>query len=211
MRRVWWRCFLTCDEDDSPPATALLSSPNLPTCNVTHMSLEMAECNVIKDASKTANYCQSPGVIEKYALTALINHLKDLPVMSWATPLCKKQEAARPQVRVPGLKWTGGNRRLCVCVCVCVCVHAKSFSTPCNPVDGSPPDSSVHGISQAKILKLVAISFSRGSSSPRDRSCVSCIGGQILYHWAASREAHLLCYRCLINTYGSNKDLLQVT
>ena len=121
-------------------------------------------------------------------LTALTNHLKDLPVMSWAMPLCKRQEAARPQVRVPGLEWTGGNRRLCVCVCV----HAQLCSTPCNPVDGSPPDSSVHGISQAKILKLVAISFSRGSSSPRDRTCVSCIGRQILYHWAASGKP--TCY-----------------
>ena len=34
----------------------------------------------------------------------------------------------------------------------------------CNPLDYSPPDSSVHGISQARILEWVAISFSRGSS-----------------------------------------------
>ena len=41
--------------------------------------------------------------------------------------------------------------------------------------------------SQARILEWVAISFSRGSSQPRDRtrvSCVSCTGRQILYHWA---------------------------
>ena len=45
--------------------------------------------------------------------------------------------------------------------------------------------SSVHGISQARILKWVAISFSRGSSWPRDRTCVSyvsCIGRQVNYH-----------------------------
>ena len=43
----------------------------------------------------------------------------------------------------------------------------------CNPLDCSPPDSSVHGISQARILEWVAISFSRGSSWPRDWTHVS--------------------------------------
>ena len=44
-------------------------------------------------------------------------------------------------------------------------------------MDCSPRGSSVHGISQAKILEWVAISFSRGSSQPRDGTCVSCIAG----------------------------------
>ena len=43
--------------------------------------------------------------------------------------------------------------------------------------DSSPPGSSVHGILQARILVWVAISFSRGSSWPRDRTCISCIAG----------------------------------
>ena len=38
----------------------------------------------------------------------------------------------------------------------------------CDPVDCSPPGSSVHGILQARILEWVAVSFSRGSSPPRD-------------------------------------------
>ena len=49
-------------------------------------------------------------------------------------------------------------------------------------VDCSPPGSSVHGILQARILEWVAISFSRGSSWPRDRTCISyitCIGRRI--------------------------------
>ena len=48
-------------------------------------------------------------------------------------------------------------------------------------MDCSPPGSSVHGISQAKILEWVAISSSRGSSQPRDWTHVSCTGRQILY------------------------------
>ena len=49
------------------------------------------------------------------------------------------------------------------------------MSDSCNPMDYSPPGSSVHGISQARIVEWVVISFSRGSSRPRDRNCVSCV------------------------------------
>ena len=45
-----------------------------------------------------------------------------------------------------------------------------------DPMDYSPPDFSVHGISQARILEWVAISSSRGSSRPGDWSHVSCTG-----------------------------------
>ena len=64
------------------------------------------------------------------------------------------------------------------------CVHAKSFwscSTLCDLMDCSLP-----GSSQARILAWVIMPSSRGSSQPRDRTCVSyvsCIGRQILYLW----------------------------
>ena len=51
----------------------------------------------------------------------------------------------------------------------------KSCLTLCNPMDGSPPGSSVCRILQARILERAAVSFSRGSSQTRDRTCVSCI------------------------------------
>ena len=56
--------------------------------------------------------------------------------------------------------------------CVCACAHAKSLQlclTLCDPMDYSPPGSSVHGILQARILEREAIPFSRGSSRPRDQ------------------------------------------
>ena len=56
-----------------------------------------------------------------------------------------------------------------------------------------PPGSSVHGLSQVRILKQVAISFSRGSSRPKDWTCVSCIGRQESHPWA-TREATFDCY-----------------
>ena len=75
-----------------------------------------------------------------------------------------------------------------------------SCLTLCDPIDHGPPDSSLHGISQAReishfpgkweiclgvdchVLEWVAMSSSRGSSQPRDRTCisyVSCIGSQV--------------------------------
>ena len=49
-----------------------------------------------------------------------------------------------------------------------VCLVTQSYPTLWDPLDCSPPGSSVHWISQARILEWVAISFSRGSSRPRD-------------------------------------------
>ena len=65
---------------------------------------------------------------------------------------------------------------------------AQSCPTLCDPMDRSPSGSSVHGILQARILEWVAISFSRGSSQPRDRAWVSCIAGRRFILWA-TREA----------------------
>ena len=64
---------------------------------------------------------------------------------------------------------------------------AQLCPTLCNPVDCSPPGSSAW-ILQARILEWVAISFSRGSSQPRDWTQVSCIAGRCFNLWA-SREA----------------------
>ena len=50
-------------------------------------------------------------------------------------------------------------------------------TTLCDPMDHSPPVSTVHEILQASILEWVAIPFSRGSSQPRDQTPVSCLVG----------------------------------
>ena len=70
---------------------------------------------------------------------------------------------------------------LCVCVCVCVCVrvHVHLCLTLCNPMDCSPPSSSVCGIFQAIILEWVATPSSRGSSWPNNRI-------HHLLHWQAN-------------------------
>ena len=65
-----------------------------------------------------------------------------------------------------------------------VCPVAQSCPALCDPMDCSPPGSSVHGILQARVLEWAAVPFSRGSSRPRDRTRVSYIAGigrQALY------------------------------
>ena len=65
---------------------------------------------------------------------------------------------------------------------------AQSCSTLCDPVDCTPPGSSVHGILQARILEWVAISFSRGSSWPRDWTQLSCTAGRHFNLWATRED-----------------------
>ena len=78
-------------------------------------------------------------------------------------------------------------------------VRARSVTQLCptvrNVLDCSPPGSSVDGISQARTLEWVAISFSRGSSRPRDRTpifFISCTG-QILYYFTTREALGLGC------------------
>ena len=62
---------------------------------------------------------------------------------------------------------------------------------PSDPMDCSPPGSSVHGISQARILEWVAISFSRGFSWPRNQTEVPCTAGRLFFTSWAIKEASL--------------------
>ena len=71
------------------------------------------------------------------------------------------------------------------------CLVIKSCPTLCNPMDCSPPDSSVHGISQGRILEWVTISYSRDSSRTRDQTHISYVGRRILYHWATKETPWL--------------------
>ena len=69
-------------------------------------------------------------------------------------------------------------------LCVSVCSVAQSRPALCDPMNCRLSGSSVQGIFQERILEWVAISFSSGSSRPRNQTDASCIGRQILYHWA---------------------------
>ena len=72
---------------------------------------------------------------------------------------------------------------------------AQSCPTLCDPMDCSPPGSSAHGILQARILEWVAISFSRGSSRPRDQTQLSHIAGRHFNLWATREDKPRQCIK----------------
>ena len=78
------------------------------------------------------------------------------------------------------------NNHVCVCMCMLV---AQSCPTVYDPMDCSPPGSSVHGILQARILEWVAMPFSRGIFPAQGSNQVSHTTGRFFTVWA-TREAH---------------------
>ena len=82
----------------------------------------------------------------------------------------------------------------------------QSCPTLCNPTDYSLPGSSVHGILQARILELVTISSTRGSSQPSDWTWVSCIEGRFFTDWLSHGVPQWL--RC--EEFVCNEDPLEV-
>ena len=82
----------------------------------------------------------------------------------------------------------------CIGLVVLLFLITKSYPTLCHLLNCSLLVSSVHGISQARILRWVAISSSRGSSQSRDQIRISCSGRWIPYHWATREAPPLPCW-----------------
>ena len=77
-------------------------------------------------------------------------------------------------------------KRASMYITLCVCLVTQLCLTLYNPLDYSPSGSSVYGIAQTRTLEWVVISFSKGSSQPRDQICLSCvsyIAGRFFTHW----------------------------
>ena len=115
---------------------------------------------------------------------AFIQFSRSCPSLTLAS---KVHHLHQPHIST-GLLPCGTQIDLCyVHECVCVLCHFSLCLTLCNTMDCSLPGSSVHGITQARILEWVAISSSRESSQPRDQTCIShisCITGGFFTHWS---------------------------
>ena len=73
-----------------------------------------------------------------------------------------------------------------------LCSVAPLYPTFCDPMHyWGPPGSSVHGISQAKLLEWVAISFSRGSFPPRDQTTSPALAGGFFNTWTREVQGWL--------------------
>ena len=94
------------------------------------------------------------------------------------------------------------------------CLVPKSCLTLFDPMDCRLPGSSVRGISQARTLEGIAISFSRGSFWPRDWTHIPCLllGRQVLYHWAqGSPNSEILRWKttiCLRSSFAHYNNIL---
>ena len=122
-----------------------------------------------------------PASMQPAQLHLMFGKLNEFPLLSLFSimkiiPEAFKQEWTQPNTHKPCLFLPSGS--LLICLITQLKVKVKSCLTLCYPVDCSLPGSSVHGIPQTRVLEWVAISFSRGSSRPRDRTWVSHIAGR---------------------------------
>ena len=76
--------------------------------------------------------------------------------------------------------------------CYC-CLAAHLRPTLCDPMDCSPPGSSVHVTSQARILEWVAISFSKGSSRPGIKPASPALAGGFITSWPPGKPCCCCC------------------
>ena len=76
---------------------------------------------------------------------------------------------------------------------VCMCSFIQSCPTLCDPTDCNPPGFSVYAIFQARISEWVTISFSRGTSWPRDWTWVSCISCTVGGFFHSSLCSNTVC------------------
>ena len=87
--------------------------------------------------------------------------------------------------------------------------------TLCDPTDYSPPGSSAHWISQARIPEWVAISYFKGSSRPRDQTCISCLlrweadsyrraslGGPYAVYFTVGKSLSLVTHSAILSVSG---------
>ena len=81
---------------------------------------------------------------------------------------------------------------------------APSCLTLCDPMGCSLPRSTVHGLFQARVLEWAALSFSRGSSRPRDRTQVSRTAGRRFTVWASRGLLVLSVYQQLTHPGAAN-------
>ena len=77
-------------------------------------------------------------------------------------------------------------------------------------MDCSPPGSSVHGVFPARILEWITISSSKGSSQPRDWTHISCIGRQILCHWATMEAQKALLWTKVVEVMEFQLSYLKI-
>ena len=147
--------------------------------------------------------------LESTELSSSFNNNKIFIRLAWVAPNRSWDESLRQNIYLAGATWWGTGEL--ILRRDGDCLVAKLCCTLLWPMDCSRPGSSILGILQARILEWVAISFSRGSSWPRDWTHIFCIDRSILYHWAPRKvhwEGMLANRQCVVKTAASVSEVL---
>ena len=161
----WPLTLLEYGSSHSPPGLELVSSPPPSCCSILPVGFPYpvhppTDSPFLWSSSTALLECDVSFLLDSWLIIRLQFQLPNL--QNWSD-LC----------------WPGRLIKAFMCA-----KSIQSCPTLCNHMDPSPPGSSVHGILQARILEWVAVPSSRGSSWPRDWTCVSyvsCISRQVLY------------------------------
>ena len=173
------------------------STPGVP---VHHQLPESTQTHVhrVSDAIQQSHPLSSPS-------PPAINLSQHQGRFKWVSSPLQVAKVLEFQLQHQSLQWTPRTDLNLFCCC---CSVAKLCLTLCNPMDCSRPGSSVHGISQARILEWVVISLSKGSSQPRGWTRVSCTGRWILYRWTTREAPGIFILLILFTSYGSLNTML---
>ena len=115
---------------------------------------------------------------------------------------CLKVLVFLPAVLIPACASSSPEFLMMSSACAVLCLVPQSHLTLCDPVDCSPPGSSVHGILQARILEWVAMPSSRESRQPRNRTQISCIAGGFFTIWSTCIKLHNTGWQYTALTYS---------
>ena len=156
-------------------------------CAIVH-GVQRVRHNLETEQEHGMNNCQDHRFLGRKVKKELSKHIWALNLEKWVLMISKQNYFTYFEF------CKGQGYLLLRIIKLCMCIHACSdmSKTLCDPMNCSPPASSVHGIFQARILEWVAYPFSRGSFWPRDQTLKSFIGGQILFH-CTNRDHFPLC------------------
>ena len=129
-------------------------------------------------AAHLSRVCNLPPTRPFPALTSGCLYCSLIASWRWHFETASHTFVCSPFWALAAFLWFLSPQRGCVPYLAILSEVPQLCLTLCNPMDYSLPGSSVHGVFQARVLEWVAISFSRGSSRPRDRTRVSHIAGR---------------------------------
>ena len=139
-----------------------------------------------------------PAIIQNTIYSQAVCLWKEKSQLETCLDVTAQQEYDHGKKRRERKSWKGNIEGELLMLVLIRSIMSNSY----DPMDHNLPGSSLHGISQARTLEWVAISFSRGSSLPRDQTLISCLAGRFFTTWQVP-EAEQLSPKENLNVFQS--------